>query len=37
MGIVYIRTCPNCGSHNFDGLDCEDCGFDATAYDINWD
>ena len=35
MAATY--TCPNCGSTDFDGIDCYNCGFDATCYDVNWD
>jgi len=35
----YFRdfVCPNCGSTNFDGSDCDDCGFDVYCYDPYWD
>ena len=29
-------VCPICG-YPFDGIDCDNCGFDAFAYDANWD
>lgn len=28
--------CPNC-SKPFDGIECNNCGFDAYAHDSNWD
>lgn len=28
--------CPNC-SKPFDGIECDNCDFDAYAYDPNWD
>lgn len=29
-----MKTCPNCGSEEFDGIECPDCGFDASEVDI---
>lgn len=30
------KICPNCGS-NFNGIECEECDFDAYCFDPNWD
>ena len=37
MKTYLFIICPNCGSTDFDGHDCLDCGFDGDCFDPNYD